>query len=194
MRGTHDLIGALQIARMGHSYHTPELAAEICKRLANRESLRRICEDLHMPPESSVRQWVIDDVEGFAAQYARARDVALDAMADEVLEISDTPQLGEKTKSSALGVEVTEGDMIEHRRLRVDSRKWYLSKLAPKRYGDRLALEHSGTDGKALIPPTDPEHASKLLADLVGRLGALARSGPSVVAPPSGAAADGVPE
>jgi hypothetical protein len=65
-----------------------------------------------------------------------------------VVEIADTPQIGTKTKTGKDGVEVTEGDMIDHRRLRVDARKWYLCKLAPKRYGDRLDLGNA--DGKAL--------------------------------------------
>ncbi|AZO29793.1 hypothetical protein EJ071_21920 [Mesorhizobium sp. M1B.F.Ca.ET.045.04.1.1] len=38
---------------------------------------------------STIRQWVLVDVEGFAAQYAQARDIGLDAMADEMFEIAD---------------------------------------------------------------------------------------------------------
>lgn len=94
-----------------------------------------------MPPESTVREWVIDDVEGFAAQYARARDVGLDSMADETLEIANTPKVGSKTTVDAKGKTVTKGDMIEHRRLQVDTRKWYLSKMAPKKYGERTKLD-----------------------------------------------------
>jgi hypothetical protein len=176
------------------SSYTPELAAEICERLEKGESLRSICSDLHMPTEACVRKWARLDVEGFQDRYTTSRDLGLDAMADEAIRIADTPQEGEKTKSTPLGLEVITGDMIEHRRLQVDTRKWYLAKLAPKRYGDRLALEHGGVDGKPLTPQTDPEHAAKLLADLVGRIGALARSGTSAVAAPGGPAADGVPE
>jgi hypothetical protein len=54
--------------------------------------------------------------------------------------------LGITTKSGKDGVEITEGDMIQHRRLQVDARKWYASKLAPKKYGDKIEadLNHSG--------------------------------------------------
>lgn len=120
-------------------------ADAICARLAAGESLRAICRDKGMPAESTVRLWVTDNAHGFAAQYARAREVGLDALADELMEIADTPVIGSKTKIDEEGnSEVTQGDMIEHRRLQVDARKWYLSKLAPKKYGDKLALEHSG--------------------------------------------------
>lgn len=94
-----------------------------------------------------MRQWVIDNREGFSAHYTRARDIGLDALADEAIEIADTPMIGEKRKVKGTGdtaeVEVTTGDMVERARLRVEARKWYLSKLAPKKYGDKL--EVSGT-------------------------------------------------
>ncbi len=72
-------------------------------------------------------------------------------MAEEIIEISDTPCLGVKTKTLKDGSEeVTEGDMIEHRRLQVDARKWLLSKMRPEKYGDRTSLEHSGPGGTTL--------------------------------------------
>lgn len=127
------------------SQYTEDVARIILEKLAQGLSLRAICREDGMPPESTVRMWVVDDREGFAAHYARARDIGLDSMADELMEIADTPEPGQKTVSKATGVEVTEGDMLEHRRLKVDARKWYLSKLAPKKYGDKQQVEHSGT-------------------------------------------------
>lgn len=128
--------------------YRPELADAICQRLAEGESLRSICRGEDMPPESTVRLWVVDDREGFAAQYARARDVALDCMADEVLEISDDGTNDWMARNGE-GYQLN-GEHVQRSRLRVDSRKWYLSKLAPKRYGDKMALEHGGVDGQPL--------------------------------------------
>lgn len=127
------------------SSFSKERAEAICRRLALGESLRSISRDKKMPADSTVRSWVVDDIGGFAAQYARARDIGLDTLAEEIIEISDTPAIGKKTVSKATGEEITVGDMIEHRRLQVDSRKWYLSKLAPKKYGDKQTIEHEGT-------------------------------------------------
>lgn len=110
------------------SKYTPELATAICERLSRGESLRSICRDEGMPTETTVRQWALDDYQGFYPQYARARDLGLDAMADEVLSIADTDA----------------GEDVQRSRLRFDARRWYLSKLAPKRYGERLGIEQAG--------------------------------------------------
>ena len=63
----------------------------------------------------------------------------------------DTPQKGTKTVRRGEGenstVETTEADMIEHRRLQIDARKWLIGKMAPKKYGDKQQIEHAGPDG-----------------------------------------------
>ena len=130
------------------------------------ESLRAICRDDHLPPESTVRGWYVDDIESFAAQYARARDIGLDAMADQAMEIADTQEEGVKTVDKWSGSEVHRADMLEHRRLRFDARRWYLSKLAPKRYGDRLHTELTGADGGPIQIADDESIAAKLVAIL----------------------------
>jgi hypothetical protein len=73
-------------------------------------------------------------------QYARAREDLHDYWAEEILEISDNiandsidTQYGEKANN----------EWIARSRLRVDSRKWLLSKLSPKKYGDRIEDNNS---------------------------------------------------
>lgn len=99
-----------------------------------------------MPHRATVFRWLIAHPE-FSDQYARAREAQADALADEIVYIADTPQVGQKTVSKATGLEITEADMIEHRRLQVDARKWMAGKLAPKKYGERVIAEHTGKDG-----------------------------------------------
>ena len=125
--------------------YTAGLAEAICERLASGESLRAICRDGTMPAESTVRGWVKDDREGFSAQYMRVRDIGLDAMADELLAIADDGS--NDTYKTDDGKVITDHDHIQRSRLRVDTRKWLLSKMAPKRYGDRQHLEMTGADG-----------------------------------------------
>lgn len=121
-----------------------DLFDAICERLANGESLRAICGDADMPSQASVFRWLSGN-DALSEQYARAREAQADTIFDEILAIADTPMIGEKRKIREDGsVEVTEGDMIEHRRLQVDARKWMAGKLRPKVYGDKLDLNHSG--------------------------------------------------
>lgn len=186
----------MQIARMGRdSTYTPEIAAEICIRLAEGESLRAICRDPYMPDKATVLRWALFDEE-FRDHYAHARALQAEGQADELVEIADdgTNDWMEKLAKNGETFLGMNSEHIQRSKLRVDTRKWIAAKLLPKKYGERMALEHSGADGKPLTPQTDPEHAAKLLADIVGRLGALAGGGQSVLAAAGRPSTDGVPE
>ena len=124
--------------------YTPELAATILARLAKGESLRAICRDADMPSRPTVHKWIIEDTDGFATQYTRARDAGLDEIADEVFEIADD---GTNDYVQTAEGQKLNGEHVQRSRLRFDARRWYLSKLAPKKYGERLATEISGPDG-----------------------------------------------
>lgn len=137
------------------SSFTQRVADEICERIATGESLRGICLDEAMPAQSTVFKWLSDN-KAFSEQYARAREAQADALADEILHIADTPVMGQKTVSKATGIEISEGDMIEHRRLQVDARKWLAGKLAPKKYSEKLMNVHTGEDGG----PVQIEHTT----------------------------------
>jgi hypothetical protein len=115
----------------------PELAHEICRRLTEGETLKVICKGKGMPAASTVRLWVLDNLEGFADLYARARLVGYHTMADELVEISDR--------------EAQDAAAVNRDRLRVDTRKWLLSKALPKIYGDKLTAELTGKDGAPLV-------------------------------------------
>jgi hypothetical protein len=79
-----------------------------------------------------------------ADKYARAKLAGLERLADEIMQIADECRRGVKTTTKPDGsTETVEGDMVDRARLQIDSRKWLLSKLLPKTYGDRL--EHVGT-------------------------------------------------
>lgn len=97
-----------------------------------------------MPDRTTVMRWVDGD-EQLRITYARARDDGLDALSEKLIDIASTPVVAEKVVDKPLtGVEITTGDAVDRSRLHVDTLKWYLSKLAPKRYGDKIAVEHSG--------------------------------------------------
>lgn len=134
------------------SAYSGDIAAIICERIADGNSLRTICAEDGMPNKATVLRWISSN-DAFRDQYARAREAQADALFDEILAIADAPLIGEKIKIDKDGnKEITRGDMIEHRRLQVDTREWMASKLQPKKYGDKQQLEHSGVDGAPLVP------------------------------------------
>jgi len=122
---------------------TPQLFDEICDRLATGESLRAICRDPLMPDERAVRKWVTKEGSNLGPQYALAREMGFDSLAEQVIEISDTPCLGPDG--------FVDNGAVQRARLMADSRRWFLSKAMPKKYGDKVTQEITGEDGGALI-------------------------------------------
>jgi hypothetical protein len=137
------------------SAYTAELASQICERLVDGESLRAICRDEGMPDDRTVRRWAVDDVRGFAARYFLARQLQADALTDEILEIADDatrdwlPSRDSDTDSPAL---VPNHEHINRSKLRVDARKWLMSKLAPKKYGDKITHAGDPENPMTLVP------------------------------------------
>jgi hypothetical protein len=132
---------------MGQRAFDPELGVKICEQLAQGRSLRAICRDEGMPPRAAVHQWIIDNKD-FADQYARAKAAGIDELVDESIEIADdaTNDWMEQNDPDNPGYKFN-GEHAQRSRLRVDTRKWYASKLAPKLYGDRLDIGNA--DGEA---------------------------------------------
>lgn len=100
-------------------------------------SLRAISEQHGMPKPPTVIDWVKEDP-AYAEQYARAKEIQAHLMAEEILSIADDGT--NDTYLNKKGDEVVNEDVISRSRLRVDSRKWLLSKMLPKVYGEKLEL------------------------------------------------------
>jgi hypothetical protein len=119
--------------------YTPELGAEICSRLSEGATLRAVCKADDMPAESTVRKWAMQDRDGFRAQYAGAREIGYQSMADELIEIADE-SAGDTISDPETGSPRMDAEFVARSRLKVDTRKWLLSKALPKVYGDKVAL------------------------------------------------------
>ena len=84
----------------------------------------------------------------FSEQYARAREAQADKLAEEILAIADDGR--SDTYLDGEGNEKTDSEVIQRSKLRVEARKWLASKMAPKKYGDKIQAEHTGADGGAI--------------------------------------------
>lgn len=103
-------------------------------------SLRKSCLASGTTAQSFIR-WCDDD-KSLSERYAHAREAMIDKMADELLDIADTPAKTNENGSIDNGA-------VQEKRLQIDTRKWVLSKIAPKKYGDKL--EVSGDSGSPLV-------------------------------------------
>jgi hypothetical protein len=127
----------------GKSTFTQKMADAICERLANGESLKGICEDEVMPSRPTVYKWLADN-ETFLNNYMRAREEQADYFAEEILEIADdaTNDWMERRDSEGNNIGWQEnGEAMQRSRLRVDARKWLMSKMAPKKYGEKSTVD-----------------------------------------------------
>jgi hypothetical protein len=131
------------------------IATVICDRIAEGESLRKICLDDGIPDKATVFRWLAAH-EAFRDQYAHAREAQADKMAEEILDIADDGR--NDTYTDDEGEVRTDHDVIARSRLRVDARKWLVSKMAPKKYGDKVAI--GGSDD---MPPVQIERIERVI-------------------------------
>ena len=142
------------------SLYSEDLCAVICERLSEGESLRSICRDAGMPHLITVLRWIgSDDHVGFRIQYGEARAAGLEHKADEILEIADA--------------EIAAGDStaVAKQRLQIDARKWVLSKLVPKKYGDAATLSIGNKENETLKIDANVDNIAltKLLSGMVAQ-------------------------
>jgi hypothetical protein len=115
-----------------------QVAADaVCALLEEGKSLRAACKELELTP-SHILQWSKDNKD-FAEQYARAREVGYKLLADEIIDIADEKEVQVRYDGEDTTLDLSP-TAIARNRLRVDTRKWMLSKMLPKIYGDKLEL------------------------------------------------------
>jgi len=127
------------------SNYSDKLADAICEDIVLGLSIREIAAKDNRPSEATIWRWVATNAE-FQDRYTRAKEGQAERFAEELIEIADDGtndwmlrNQGEET------IVVADHEHIQRSRLRVDARKWLMSKMAPKKYGDKTQVEHSGT-------------------------------------------------
>lgn len=135
---------------MRPSEYTQELADRVCELIMDGKSLRKIEAMEFTPSRLTILKWLRENP-SFQTQYAHAREEQAEALAEEILDISDEVQLeyvlGDDGQQIPMKLDAT---AVARNRLRVDSRKWIASKLKPKKYGDSTQIKHADADGNKL--------------------------------------------
>ena len=144
-----------------------EIREAICKRIIEGESLRQVCRSVDMPDKATVFRWLTRD-EDFRVEYAIARQMQADAFADDIIDISDdgSNDFMDRLRGDGSTETVLNSEHVQRSKLRVDSRKWLASKMAPKKYGDATLIRHGDEEGN-VIPMSSVDiavRAASLLA------------------------------
>lgn len=126
------------------SSFTEEVADKICSQLAIGMSLREICRADDMPGAATVFRWLANpDYKTFREQYARAKEAGIEALAEDILDIADDATNDWMERKDSNGENIGwqfNGEAARRSQIRIDARKWLLSKLAPKKYGDKQII------------------------------------------------------
>ena len=132
--------------------YTQTLADEICEGITLGSSIRTVCKPEHMPSIKTFYTWLRTHDE-FLKQYTRACEERTEAMSEDIIDIADD---GTNDWVEVHGTDEQKeryslnGEALQRSRLRVDTRKWLMAKMKPKKYGDKI--DHT-TNGKDLPTP-----------------------------------------
>lgn len=120
-----------------------DIATEICEWIANGKTLREWCRIEGNPTWTTVYRWMEKDQE-FSHRIAHAREMGHDAIAEETLEIIDTkPEMAESWSKEG-GSSHRDGAHVTWLKNRAEQRMKLLAKWNPKKYGDKVGVQHEG--------------------------------------------------
>lgn len=132
---------------------TDEVIQLICDTIASsNKGLHVHCKERKdFPARTTIYRW-LDENKEFRERYARAREAQADFLADEIIEIADDSSRDSLTitKKDGTSYDIEDKEWASRSKLRVEARKWKASKLAPKKYGDKIDLT---TGGKEITTP-----------------------------------------
>lgn len=133
------------MARGRPSDYNNLIADSICEQIALGRSVIQISSDPDYPSEATIYNWLAK-FPAFMEKYTRARELQAEHYASEIVALADTPVEARKVVIKPDGSEeVTIGDSVERSKLQIESRKWIAMKLLPKKYGDRIQQDISGS-------------------------------------------------
>ena len=131
--------------RAHNGLYTDAIARQICERIMQGQSLKKVCADPRMPSMRTVCRWFADPrLIDFREMYYFSRRIQAEMRVDEIFEIADDTSKDWKETFDKNGdfVEmVANTEAIQRSRVRIDTRKWYAARLIPRLYGDKKEIE-----------------------------------------------------
>ncbi len=151
--------------------YTPELAMQICEKVADGWSTRRICKEEWAPDKATFFRWQVAIPE-FCDLLARAREMQADGEFEETIEIADDGSLDRTTRKDRAGneYEVTDMDVVQRSKLMVETRLKRIAIMSP-RYRVTTKMELTGKDGQPLNGKIDDSELDARIVELVRKAG-----------------------
>ena len=115
----------------------------ICELIINGKSLRTALKENNNLSAQTFFIWLRED-DDKSKQYARATTERAELMFEDMFDIADDSTSDYTQTESG---QIFNSEHLQRSKLRVDTRKWALSKMMPKKYGDKLDLT---TDGEKI--------------------------------------------
>ena len=133
-----------------------EAIVNVLEKLSDGASLRSVLNtqaDCSLPARSTFNKW-LSESEPLQDRYAHACGDRQDLIFEEILEISDNAEQGETIEEDPEGnkIKTVKSDMLGHRKLKIDTRKWMLGKMNPEKYGDRIQQDVNLNKEQPLFP------------------------------------------
>lgn len=115
---------------------SPEFAESILQWISDGKTLREWCRLPGHPHWTVVVRYLERDKD-FQARYRQARIAGMDAIAEDTISMVD--EYPEKIQGDRI-----DPGWVQWRRIQIEQRLKLLAKWDPKRYGDKVGLDHSG--------------------------------------------------
>lgn len=143
---------------------TEDVVRRLCEALMMGQSLNEIDRDPTMPTKRRVTQWLSDPAyANFRERYYNARRIQAELRIDEIFDIADDsssdykPELDDEGNVVRM---VPDNEHIQRSRIRIDTRKWFASKMLPRIYGEKVMqeLDVSGDLAELLKKASDKDN------------------------------------
>lgn len=158
------------MAKMGRpTIYRDSLANAICIRLSLGESLNKICQLDKYPKKSTVYRWLLEK-ENFKDKYQRAREMQQENFLDDIIAIADDSSEDYTTVAGKNGdFEKFDSEHVQRSRLRIDTRKWVMERMAPRKYATKTQVDNISSDG-SMSPAFDKDKYKSAASELSSKL------------------------
>jgi hypothetical protein len=160
----------------GFGIYSDKLVTEFCERMCQGEAPNQICKDPKMPSYPTIIRWSLSNdpkYEVFRVMYEEAKKIMWMYRADELVDISDNSAndfIDRYNKFTEETERVLDPENVQRSKLRIDTRKWLLSKLLPHIYGEKVDVSVGGRDGKpiqAMVLTATAEEAERAYLTMI---------------------------